>query len=178
MAYGEYEDQTDDFDFDDDQSSGAQRQGGDAIGQLRATIKQLQKANKELTAKNQELSTVTRKQSLESVLRAKGVNVRLAELIPTEVEATDEGIGKWLEDCGDLFGAAAKPPADQPAATAEQATLEQSGVLQSPQVQAGAERMRQLENGGTPNADALLQLVNNAKNEQEIIDLIASQRAF
>lgn len=95
----------DDWYDDDDMDGGyGQAQPDNVVKQLRDQLKAKAKAEKELQQKLEELQGQVRRSTISEVLKSQGVNAKVADLIPSTVEPTKEGIGKWLEEYGELFG--------------------------------------------------------------------------
>lgn len=70
---------------------------------LREHARQLEKQNKELEKKLKELQAQLRKNTVETVLKAKGYSPKTAALIPESVEPTEDAIAKWLEEYADIL---------------------------------------------------------------------------
>lgn len=80
--------------------------------------KALDKANQTI----RELQAKARKADLNEVLQGLGKPAKVAKLIPSEVEATEEAVKAWLKDFDDVFvgSASATPPTTgEPAASDE-----------------------------------------------------------
>ena len=73
------------------------------VKDLRRQIKDLSKRAEESERTATELKGTVRKRTLEEVLTSKGVNLKVANFIPSDVEG-DEGVTKWLDEYGDVFG--------------------------------------------------------------------------
>jgi hypothetical protein len=103
--YQNWEDD-DDFDFEDEQTS--QRNSDnptDLVKQLRKQLRMEQKKAKELEARVNEFSSKQREEVIKNVLAERGVNPKVAKLIPADVDATNESaLNEWLEEFGDAFG--------------------------------------------------------------------------
>lgn len=94
----EYDDEYDDV-FDDD---GVQP-GSNLVRDLRKQLRDKGKAEKDLNAEVDKLKSQLRETNVSNVLKAKGVKPKVASLIPTDVEPTEEAIEKWLTEWGDVF---------------------------------------------------------------------------
>lgn len=70
---------------------------------LREQLRKLEKANKELTEQNNKLSGQIRRNMVETTLTGKGYSAKAASLIPVDIDPTEEAIGKWLEEYGDVL---------------------------------------------------------------------------
>jgi hypothetical protein len=89
-------DEDDDFDFED----GPQ----DVVKQLRKVNRTLEKRLKELEQEANTLKTQTRQRTVKDVLSTKGINPKVAALIPQDIEPTEEAVSNWLNEWGDVFG--------------------------------------------------------------------------
>ena len=101
---------SDQFGFDDDDETTGDAQG---VAALRAAYKKLQKENGELRKENDGLKGEQRTATVKSLVEAKGLNPKIAALIPADVQG-QEAVGKWLDDWADVFGvspAGAETPA-------------------------------------------------------------------
>jgi hypothetical protein len=76
----------------------------DLVKKLRKALKVEQKRAKELETTLGELSKSQRERVLKDVLTSKGVNMKVAKFIPTDIDASEEAINTWLEQNGDVFG--------------------------------------------------------------------------
>ena len=93
---------------DDDEEDDVQDQfvgtDTDLVKKLRKQLKVEQKRAKELESTLGELSKAQRERVLKDVLTSKGINMKVAQFIPTDLDASEEAIGSWLEQNGDVFG--------------------------------------------------------------------------
>lgn len=87
----------DDFDAFDDE-------GTDVVKQLRKVNRTLEKRAKELEQELYGLKSQSRQRTVKDVLQAKGVNPKIAALIPSDIEPSEEAIVGWLNEFGDVFG--------------------------------------------------------------------------
>jgi hypothetical protein len=87
--------------YDDDEDNDTTT---DVVGQLRKVNRTLEKRAKELEQELAGLKTQTRQRTVKDVLQAKGLNPKIAALIPQDIEPSDEALMKWVEDYGDVFG--------------------------------------------------------------------------
>ena len=69
----------------------------DLVKKLRKALKVEQKRAKELESTLGELSKSQRERVLKDVLTSKGVNMKVAKFIPTDIDASEEAINTWLE---------------------------------------------------------------------------------
>ena len=94
----------DDDDEDDDTQSDFNVTDTDLVKKLRKALKAEQKRAKELESTLGELSKSQRERVLKDVLTSKGVNMKVAQFIPSDLDASEEAIESWLEQNGDVFG--------------------------------------------------------------------------
>jgi hypothetical protein len=94
--------------FDDDYGTNSSDNGPKA---LREALEKSQEQNKALAARLEKFEQKERTESLGKALESKGLNPKIAGLIPADADPE-----KWVEQFGDLF-AAATPGDDQGAAS-------------------------------------------------------------
>ena len=87
-----------DIEEDDDYS------GTDLVKKLRKQIDGLQKQLKEKESLIEEFTTYSHESSVGEILESFGLNPRIAQFIPSEVEADADAIAEWLNEYGDAFG--------------------------------------------------------------------------
>jgi hypothetical protein len=87
--------------------------GGDTdlVKNLRAALRAKSKEANQYKEELGNVSKVTRKTTIENLLKARELDAKIAALIPSDVEPTEESVGKWLDEYGDVFGV--KPPVQQ-----------------------------------------------------------------
>jgi hypothetical protein len=83
-------------DYDDDDY-------GQDIPDLRKAHRAAAKRVKELEAELAEARSANRVRTVKDVLTQRGVNTKIAALIPADVQDED-GVAKWLDDYADVFG--------------------------------------------------------------------------
>jgi hypothetical protein len=88
-----------DDDFDADNES-------DLVRQLRQVIKDGKKKNAEYETELKALRPQVRKQTVSQILSDLNVNPKVAGLVPSDVETTKDAIKAWVDEYGDIFGAA------------------------------------------------------------------------
>lgn len=94
--------QVSDWDEDNDATDNTGN-GNSNGGALRKQLEEALKEMKALRADNEKLQKTARTQTVSTALAKKGLDAKVAKLIPADVAATDEAIGKWLEEYGDVF---------------------------------------------------------------------------
>lgn len=153
--------------FDDDFSGTDNNSSGPKA--LRDALDAEKAKNKDLTERLSKLEGAQRQSAVQSVITAKGLSPKVAKLIPSDVEPTEDAVTAWLEEYGDVFGAST------PSAEGEGVDDSSAGTtvpeadqtaLQAIQASAGS--------GVTPDAvTALQQKIKNATSSQEIAELMA-----
>lgn len=128
-------------DDDDDDDNGQQQQQQQVPELPPAARKHLRQVTKELKEAREQLATLQverRKTSVTDVLKAKGFDPAIADLIPSTVETSEEAIGKWLDDRSSIFAKTITttdtPPAEMD--TVDSATAAAFGQISN--VEAGA----------------------------------------
>lgn len=106
---------TDDSDDDDDNPGQNPPAKVELPAPARAHLKKLEKELKELREQNATYLASQRKNSVGDVLKAKGYDPTIADLIPSTVETSDEAIGKWLDERAHIFAKMKTPDADDSA---------------------------------------------------------------
>ncbi len=163
---------SDQWDFEDDDNSGQQQQGKGLRAQLEAALKQ----NKELQAKLADAEKGLRREAVARVVNSKGLKAKVAKLIPSDVEPTDEGITKWLDEFGDVFGVdnmKETPPEGQQQAAAQSAD-DEANIEYAQQVAA----MGRATGAATPpvkQEDILKRIQDPAMDKKALLELISAQ---
>ena len=111
----------------------------DVVGQLRKVNRSLEKRAKELEQELSGLKSQTRQRTVKDVLQAKGLNPKIAALIPHDIEPSDEALLKWVEEYGDVFGI--------------QTSTEEKPAEKSPEVKAQARINNMVATGSAPDID-------------------------
>lgn len=140
------------FDFEDETDFG-QEQANDSAGikALRKAFRDQKKQLNDATKALEQVTKVSRKQTIENVLKEKKVNPKVANLIGADVEATPEAIGEWLGNYADVFNIKAEEPA--PNANGENGQQgTQPPVLDAAQQAALARAQGTEQQGVTPDA--------------------------
>lgn len=75
----------------------------DLVKKLRKALKAEQRRNKELEDNYSSLSKSQKERILKDTLVSRGVNPKIASLIPSDIEASEDAIGAWLDSNADLF---------------------------------------------------------------------------
>jgi hypothetical protein len=122
--------------YDDDEDNDTTT---DVVGQLRKVNRTLEKRAKELEQELASFKTQTRQRTVKDVLQAKGLNPKIAALIPQDIEPSDEALMKWIEDYGDVFGI--------------QTPTEEKPAEKSPEIKAQARINNIVATGTAPDID-------------------------
>lgn len=95
--------------------------GTDLVKKLRKQIDGLQKQLKERDTLIEEFTTYSHEASVGEILESFGLNPRIAQFIPSDVEADEGAIAEWLNEYGDAFGiTAVEEGSDTPDAQAHE----------------------------------------------------------
>lgn len=139
MAVYEYED--DDVDLND----------SELPKKLRAVIKELKKENADLAEKYGTLQRETRTRSITEQVTARGLNPKVAALIPQDAD-----VEEWLNEYGDVLGFAPQSDTD-------------------PEQQAQAvetRRMAQAEQGASAGSGDIMAAIANAENMDDLMNAL------
>jgi hypothetical protein len=88
------------YDIEDDE----EYMGTDLVKKLRKQIDGLQKQLKEKDSLIEEFTTYSHEASVGEILESFGLNAKIAQFIPSEVEADPDAVAEWLNEYGDAFG--------------------------------------------------------------------------
>ena len=135
-------------DYDD------QLEGTELVKQLRTQLKAQKKANDEAAEELKAFRQERRTQTLASKLTEKGLNAKVAKLVPQDVEDVDA----WLTEYGDVFGIN-QTETDTPSPDAE-----------------AQSRVSKLEGLGQGGSESLLSRINSATNPAELMKILAATR--
>lgn len=148
--------------YEDDDDFGTEDYGQDnGLTQLRKADRSKAKRIKELETELESLRNFQRQSVVSSVLNEKGVNPKVAAFIPADVATDSEAISKWLEEYGELFGAAPSQPAQQEAAVDRNiAALRQIDAVANSSISPDAinDVYARLMNAGS--ADEIIDMIN------------------
>lgn len=137
----------DDDDFDDND--------GDNINAIRKAERAQAKRVKELEKELSSFRAESRKRALQSAIEAKGLNPKIAGLVPADAD-----VEVWLEEYGDIFGAAPTSTSEEPPA---------------PVVPAGADAFSEIASGGVPptgDEGQLMARIQAAKTPEELNQIL------
>jgi hypothetical protein len=88
------------YDIEDDEDYS----GTDLVKKLRKQVDVLQKQLKEKDSLIEEFTTYSHEASVGEILESFGLNAKIAQFIPAEVEADTDAVAEWLNEYGDAFG--------------------------------------------------------------------------
>lgn len=74
------------------------------VKNLRKQLKAEQKRAKELESSLGELTKAQKERILKEVLTSRGVNPKIAQYVPSDVDASPDAINAWLDNNADVFG--------------------------------------------------------------------------
>jgi len=145
-------------DEEDDDTYASFDSDTDLVKKLRKALKAEQKRNKELESTLGDLTNSQKERILKDALASRGVNPKIAQFIPSDIEASEDAIGAWLDSNGDVFGY--KP--------SEKSKVAQQDI-------AAMQRMDSALTGAeTPaSSDDLLNRIANAASEDEILSILS-----
>jgi hypothetical protein len=130
----------------------------DLVKKLRKALKSEQKRNKELESTLGDLTKSQKERILKDALASRGVNPKIAQFIPSDIEASEDAIGAWLDSNGDVFG---YTPSEKP----KVAQQDIAAMQRMDSALTGAE---------TPaSSDDLLNRIANASSEDEILSILS-----
>lgn len=152
----------DEDDYEDEGTTGP-RALRDALKERDKALKALQKQFEEQQAQLKKYEAQTRKQSVSELLTAKGVNPKVAALIPADVEPTEAGIGAWLDEFGDVFGVTTQESGQSREEEAAKAVLPEEADPDAAALQAAWERHNAASNGTAPTSVSQLAAADLAK---------------
>lgn len=145
---------------DDDTPTGEFQSDSALVKQLRKQLKAEQRRLKELETSYGELTKSQKERILKDVLSSKGVNQKIAQFIPADIEASEDAISAWLDANGDVFG---YTPAPKPVVNQQDI----ASMQKMDAVLTGAE---------TPaTSDDLQNRIANATSEEEILSILSGQ---
>ena len=137
------------------------------VKSLRKQLKDKSDAEKAAADQLASLSRIVRERSIKDVLSEKGIPVKVAALIPADVEPTEEAVNNWVSEYADVFGIQAGTPANVQQAQVDQAAFQRAAQVERQGFQAPA----------LGDESALLAQITGAKSEADVLALIkASQR--
>jgi hypothetical protein len=150
----------DDEDDEDTPTTSAYESDSDLVKRLRKQLKAEQRRSKELETSYGEVTKAQKERILKDVLTSKGVNQKIAQFIPSDIEASEDAISNWLDANGDVFG---YTPAPKPAVNQDDiAAMQKMDSV--------------LTNAETPaSSNDVQNRLANANTEEEILSILSGQ---
>ena len=145
---------------DEDTPTGAFESDTDLVKKLRKALKAEQRKNKDLETSYGELTKAQKERILKDVLASKGVNQKIAQFIPSDIEASEDAISAWLDNNGDVFG---YKPTEKPAVNQDDI----NSLRKMDAVLTGAET--------SASSDDLMNRIAGASTEEEILSILSGQ---
>jgi hypothetical protein len=145
---------------EEDTPVGAFESDTDLVKKLRKALKAEQRRNKELETSYGELTKAQKERILKDVLTSKGVNQKIAQFIPSDIEASEDAISAWLDNNGDVFG---YTPSEKPAVNQDDI----NSLRKMDSVLTGAET--------SAASDDLMNRIAGANSEEEILSILSGQ---
>lgn len=143
------------WDDDDDDDYTAPEVNNDLVKQLRKANKQKEKELAELKANFENLNKAQRERAIKDVLTSRGINGKIAAFIPSDIDASEDAVSRWLDDYADVFGI------EQP----QQATPN----VDPNQVKQYQKMTQTVEQGLSPDAgDDIMRRLMNANSKEEL----------
>lgn len=96
-------------DFDDEELE-SEETGGDLVSQLRKATKKKDKQLKELMEELNSIKSSQRTNSIKSVLAERNLNPKIANFIPSDLDASPEAIDNWIVENAEVFGLKVEKP--------------------------------------------------------------------
>ena len=144
----------DDEEFDTEQETSS-RGEDNLVRQLRKQLRDAEKRAKAVEAELGEYRSRQRVDSIKSVLTERGLNPKVAELIPADIEANPESVSLWLDKYGEVFGI---PQSEQPQTPDTSALKQINQVTNNAQIPVGEdELMLRLSQAGS--ADEIMNMI-------------------
>jgi len=144
------------YEFEDDSSDF----GTDLVKKLRKQVDLLSKELKERDQVIEEFQTYSHEASVGEILESFGLNPRIAQFIPSDIEADEDAVSEWLTEYGDAFGITA---------------VEESEAGYEPDADAQAfEQISDFENGDIDPSigQDISSLIANASSAEELTNFL------
>lgn len=133
---------TTEWDDEHDEQDEGGNPNSSAMRQLRAADKAKAKRIKELEEQLSSLSKSSRERSIKDVLDGRGLNPKIATFIPPDIEPTEDAVSKWLDEYGELFGAAPQQQASAVPPDQIAALRQMDAIMAQTSSPAGADEVR------------------------------------
>ena len=145
---------------DEDTPTGEFQSDSALVKQLRKQLKAEQRRLKDLENSYGELTKSQKERILKDVLASKGVNQKIAQFIPSDIEASEDAISAWLDNNGDVFG---YTPTEKSAVNQDDI----NSLRKMDAVLTGAET--------SASSDDLMNRIAGASTEEEILSILSGQ---
>ena len=99
---------------EDQEDTEAPQQDSRVLRELRKVNSGQAKRIRELEEKLTSFTKESRGRTVKELLASRDLNPKIAAFIPEDVEATEESLGKWLDEYGDVFGGSKPAESDGP----------------------------------------------------------------
>jgi hypothetical protein len=149
-----------DEDEDDTPTQAVYESDTDLVKKLRKQLKAEQRRIKELETSYGELTKAQKERILKDVLSSKGVSQKIAQFIPSDIEASEDAISAWLDANGDVFG---YTPVEKPSVNKDDI----ASMQKMDSVLSGAET--------SASSDDLINRIAGATTEEEIYSILSGQ---
>ena len=159
-------------DHEDDQYDDDDTQDTNLVRDLRKQLKEQTRSLTEFQEKFEKLSTESRGRSITEILTSKGVNPKVAKLLPADLDPTPEKVSEWLDEYADVFGIVQPSQEDEQGGSAIIADDAELGIESG---YAGLHtRISQSTQAGQPvgKADSDLNRVLTASSAEELTKII------
>lgn len=150
----------DDEDDDDDNFVPQQSYDEDSklVRDFRKQLKAEQRKNKELLSEIQSFKTSQRERIIKDVFASKGVNAKIANFVPADLDASEEAISSWIDSNADVFGITVQ---------SQEPAVNQQDI-------AAIQRMNNaVTNAGTPSLEeTFASQLSGANSEEEVLSIL------
>lgn len=162
----------DQWDFSDENDQNQQNQQNQGNG-LRAQLERALSEIKTLKDSNSALTKQVREATISSHIKEKGLNPKIAKLIPTDVENTKEALDKWFEENADLFPAPVSTEGQGDAQTRVAEDEDPERAMEAEQM----DRMADVANSGRVpqrQEDLMAKLRDPNLTQEKLLEIIAA----
>jgi len=153
----QYWDDEDDDDLEDGLSTFQTET--DLVKKLRRDLKAANRRNKELESSYAELSKSQKERIIKDVLTSKGINVKVAQFVPSDIEMNPDAISAWIDSNADIFGY----------------KQEEKPAVSQQDINSIKKMDSVLTNAEPDSSENLEALILNAKSEEDILSLLRGQ---
>lgn len=155
------------WDFDDEDEDDefqptnfGQEEDSPLVRQLRKQLKAEKKRAKELESNLTNLTAAQKERILKDVLTSRGLNPKIAQYVPSDVETSPDAINAWLDSNGDVFGIK----------TSDKPSIPEGDI-------AALQKMDKTITGAesSSSSDSMEMRLANATSEEEILSILSGQ---